>query len=136
MDFRVRPSAVFQLVSPFACFPMTSMAAKEGLLHNTSSCKTHSESTFTSFLRALIVASLDRHKVFVLLSAEVAPENPSFRPSDLDGLYNAAREAGAIPYYASVSMASANNAHFNAGIIMYGDEMRFSVNAVGELEKE
>ena len=83
-----------------------------------------------------VIATKDGQQVFVLLSAEIAPETPSFRPTDLDSLYNAAKEAGAIPYYASVSMGSADNAHFNAGVIMYGDEMRFRVNAVGELEAE
>lgn len=83
-----------------------------------------------------IIATKDSHRVYVLLSAEVAPEDPGFLPLDLDNLYNAAEEEGAIPYYASVSLGSANDAHFQDGVLLYGDQVRFRVNAVGELEKE
>ncbi len=83
-----------------------------------------------------IIATKDGDKVFVLLSAEIAPVDPGFIPIDLDNLYNAAMAEKAVPYYASVSLASADNGHFNDGIILYGDQTRFRVNAIGELEAE
>ena len=83
-----------------------------------------------------IIATKGGAKVFVLLSAEIAPVDPVFIPLDLDNLYNAALAEKAVPYYASVSLASADNAHFNDGVILYGDQTRFRVNAIGELEAE
>ena len=92
--------------------------------------------SFTRDTYQNIVATKDGRRVFVLLSAEVAPENPGFIHQDLDNLYNAALEEGAIPYYASVSLGSANNTHFSDGVLLYGDKTRFKVNAIGELETE
>ncbi len=83
-----------------------------------------------------IIATKDGQTLFVLISAEVAPEPPGFLPFDLDHLYNAAREKGAIPYYASVSLGSVNKSHFNDGVLMYGDQVQFRINAFGELETE
>lgn len=83
-----------------------------------------------------IVAFKDGKKVFVLLSTEVAPERPGFTQHDLDSLYNSALKEEAVPYYASVSLGSANNAHFHDGVLLFGDQVRFMVNAIGELELE
>ena len=48
----------------------------------------------------------------------------------------AAIDAGATHYYASVSLGSADEQHFSDGIIMYGDAVRFRINAFAELETE
>ena len=83
-----------------------------------------------------IVASNDSNRIFILVSAEIAPVDPGFIPLDLDNLYKAAIDAGATPYYASVSLGSADEQHFSDGIIMYGDAVRFRINAFAELETE
>lgn len=83
-----------------------------------------------------IVAVKDGKTVFVLLSTEVAPERPGFTQHDLDSLYNSALKEGAIPYYASVSLGSENSVHFHDGVLLFGDQTRFMVNAFRELELE
>ena len=83
-----------------------------------------------------IIATKGQETYYVLLSAEIAPVTPGFIHLDLDNLYNSASEDGAIPYYASVSIGSADEKHFNDGILLYGDETRYMVNAIGELERE
>ena len=76
------------------------------------------------------------YKSFLYDYNEYVRMYPGVIPLDLDNLYNAAMAEKAVPYYASVSLASADNAHFNDGVILYGDQIRFRVNAVGELEAE
>ena len=83
-----------------------------------------------------IVAFKDGKKIYLLLSTEVAPETPGFAQHDLDSLYNSALKEGAIPYYASVSLGSVNNTHFHDGVLLFDDQTRFRINAIGELELE
>ena len=80
-----------------------------------------------------IVASKNDRLVYVLISAEIAPDNPGFIRQDLDSLYKSAQEDGAIPYYASVNLGSADNAHFKDGVLLFGDQTMFKINAFEEL---
>ena len=91
---------------------------------------------FTRDTHQNIIATKDGQLIHVLLSAEIAPEIPSFRHDDLDYLYIDASRAGAIPFTASVSLASADEEHFNTGIILCDDQTRYRVNWFGELEAE
>ena len=83
-----------------------------------------------------IVASKDGKRIFILITAEIAPEDPGFIPLDLDNLYSAAESAGAVPFYASVSLGSVDDKHFSDGVLLFEDAVRFRINAFGELEKE
>lgn len=94
------------------------------------------EANFSRDTYQNIVASNDSNRIFILVSAEITPVDPGFIPLDLDNLYKAAIDAGAMPYYASVSLGSADEQHFSDGIIMYGDDVRFRINAFAELETE
>lgn len=94
------------------------------------------EANFSRDTYQNIVAFNEDGRIFILVSAEIAPIDPGFIPQDLDNLYEAASDAGATPYYASVSLGSADERHFSDGIIMYGDAVRFRINAFAELEVE
>ena len=83
-----------------------------------------------------IIATKESQKVFILLSAEVIPEDPSFTRQDLDDLYHFALQNEAIPYYASVSLGSTNDAHFNDGVLLFGDQAVFKINTIEKLEIE
>jgi len=94
------------------------------------------EANFTRDTYQNIVALKEGERIFVLIGAEIAPENPGFIQLDLDNLYNAACEANASPYIASINLGSADDEHFQDGVIIYGDQIRFRVNNFMELEVE
>jgi len=94
------------------------------------------EANFTRDTYQNIVATKNGERVFVLISAEIAPTDPGFIQIDLDNLYNASKGTGATPYYASISLGSADENHFAEGVILYSDQIRFKVNAFGPLELE
>ena len=94
------------------------------------------ETNYTRDTVQNIIANIEGRKVFILLAAEIAPKNPGFLPMDLDALYEAASNEGALPYYASVSIASCDKDHFDKQVVLFGDKVQYRVNAFGELEKE
>jgi len=94
------------------------------------------ETNYTRDTVQNIIANIENQKVFILMTAEIAPKNPGFLQMDCDALYEAASREGAIPYYASVSIASCNKDHFDKQVILFGDKVQYRINAFGELEKE
>ena len=99
------------------------------LKHNGFSIK---ETNFTRDTVQNIIANIEGHKIFILLSAEIAPKDPGFLPMDFDALYESASSEGAIPYYASVSIASCVRDHFHKQVVLFGDKIQYRINAFGE----
>lgn len=93
------------------------------------------EANFTRDTYQNIVARKDCELLHILISAEITPIDPVFIPLDIDNLYNAAHDAGAVPYYASVSLGSVDQKHLNDGVLLYGDQIRYRVNAFVKLEQ-
>lgn len=83
-----------------------------------------------------IIANQNGQTFHVLMSAEVFPSEPSFIPQDLDNLYREAHKVGAVPLYASISLGSSKQDHFEKGVLLYGDNVQYKINAFNELEKE
>ena len=83
-----------------------------------------------------ILATHSGSRIFVVFSAEIAPEDPGFIKEDLDEAFAIAEQYEATPYYACVSIGSSDNRHFNDGVILAGDSIKFMVRAFGELEVE
>ena len=83
-----------------------------------------------------VVAECEGEKYYIFMSTEIAPVAPGFRREDLDLLYKAARNDGAIPWYASVSLASNDDQRFQDGVVLAGESVRFMVNAFDELVAE
>lgn len=83
-----------------------------------------------------VLASKNNEKILVIFSAEIAPTAPGFLKEDLDELYNVAMRYKAIPYYACVNIGSADEKHFNDGVIIANDSIKFMVRAFDVLETE
>lgn len=83
-----------------------------------------------------IVAKNGASTFFILVSAEVSPTEPSFKPFELDKLFDISQEQGALPYFASLSIRSADNSHYEDGVIIRGDKAKVRINAFNELELE
>lgn len=95
-----------------------------------------SEANFSRDTFYNIIARQGKQDCFILMSAEVAPEEAGFIPQDLNNLYSEAYDSGAVPYYASVNVASKDTDHFSDGVLLFGDQVMFRVNAFAVLEKE
>lgn len=80
-----------------------------------------------------IVAQKDNEKFNILVSAEISPVEPGFIKLDFDNLYSLSKKEGSHPYYASISLGSTNEQHFNDGVIIAGDDIRYKINAFDEL---
>ena len=80
-----------------------------------------------------IVALLDSKKYYILLSAEIAPTTPGFRPKDFENLFSISQKDGALPCIISVSLRADDETHFNDGVILAGDKILFMINGFQEL---
>lgn len=83
-----------------------------------------------------VSATKDEQNVLIVFSAEIAPIVPGFIEEDLDEIYDLAKHWNAIPYFACINIGSCNKKHFDDGVILSGDSMKYSVSAFDVLEKD
>lgn len=73
--------------------------------------------------------------ILMLVAARVAPAEPDFLHSELTILWEMAQEQKAKPYCAKVVITSADEVHSRDGVILAGDELRYDVKMIGEMQK-
>lgn len=83
-----------------------------------------------------VVAQNGNSTLFILVNTEVSPTEPSFKPFELDKLFDISQEQVALPYFASLSIRSADSSHYDDGVIIRGDKTMVRINAFSKLELE
>ena len=81
-----------------------------------------------------IIAQRNNQVLFICLSTDVAPVDPTFVKDDLDRLFSAAMKVHARAFYTGVSLTSANEKHQKDGVLLAGDEVSCKILAFNELK--